>query len=374
MPWRPKIKISKPKYTFGGELKTPSGDDYVGRYFEDYKGNKYDGANPNNSTTELNAAEETPQVKRPLGFELNTPTQEDYNRGSFTRFFLKDTRNGKIAEVKRNTYLRERVFNTYMQGTNILWRLKGPIEDKDFNGRILKGARNANKESIEQAAQEFKGLELYLTEYTQFIREDESKAIHGLYTPGKELYYRGTLEEYVGHYHIHPALGFMEGRHHIEGAHKYLDPQNESIKVGFINKYPFLKDIFESEKRIQPKLPVVSLSDREVPEERKSDNVLPIEKPTEFEVKEPKELPIRKDDKALGAEDFSPELSPEEIKQQIKDYRFDPTKLPIEPNPDVKVVSSTLPSPSSSDKTISLNSRKKGSDFSNESREERLVY
>jgi len=166
----------------------------------------------------------------------------------------------------------------------------------------------------------------------------------------------------------------MEGRHHIEGAHKYLDPQNESIKVGFINKYPFLKDIFESEKRIQPKLPVVSLSDREVPEERKSDNVLPIEKPTEFEVKEPKELPVRKDDKALGAEDFSPELSPEEIKQQIKHYRFDPTKLPIEPNPDVKVVSSTLPSPSSSDKTISLNSRKKGSDFSNESQEERLVY
>lgn len=374
MPWRPKIKISKPKYTFGGELKTPSGEDYVGRYFEDYKGTKYDGANPNNSTTELNPAEETPQVKRPLGFELNTPTQEDYNRGSFTRFFLKDTRNGKIAEVKRNTYLRERVFNTYMQGTNIVWRLKGPIEDKSFSGRILKGARNANKETIEQAAKELPGLELYLTEYTQFIREDESKAIHGLYTAGKELYYRGTLDEYVGHYHIHPALGLMEGHHHIEGQHSYLDPQNESIKVGFINKYPFLEVIFESEKRIQPKLPVVSLSDRQPPEERKSDNVIPREDPTPFEVVDKKSLPERKDTKALGAETFSPELSPEEIKQQIKDYKFDPTKLPIKPDPDVKVVSSTLPAPSSSDKTITLNSRKQGSDLARESREERLVY
>lgn len=371
--WRPKIKISKPKYTFGGEYKTSDGKEYTGRYFEDYQGKVFNGANPNNSTGELISTKVTQEPKKPLGFELNPPTEEDYTRGSFTRFFLKDTRTGKIAEVKRNTYLRERVFNTYMQGTNLRWRLKGPIEDKDFNGRILKGARNSNKETIEVADKELPGLILYLTEYTQYIKDSESMGIHGLYTPGKELYFRGTLEEYVGYYHINPALGIMEGKEHIEGEHRYLDPQNESIKVGFINKYPTLKDIFDSEPRIEPKLPkdrtVISLSDRQPPEERKSDNKLPVETPTPFEVVDTKQLPERKDTKALSAD-----ISPDEIKRQVAEYKFDPTKVPIEPNPEVKIVQKTIAGKTAEGKASPLSSRKSGSDLSIESREERLRY
>lgn len=294
--WRPKIMISKPKYTFGGEFKTPSGGSYEGSYYKDYAGKIFDGNSSADSTVELSPIDSTQPQPRVLAFELNTPTAQDYERGNFVRYFLLDKRNGKIIEVRKNTYLREVVYTSYISGGNVRWRLAGPIEDRIFNGVTYQGARNANKQSIKALEDKIKGISQYITDYAQYIRENESKSITDLYTAGGEFYYNGTLEEFIGKYHIHQSMGIMEGADHMEGAHRTLIPQNESIRLKYIGLYPFLEDILLStpEKPIvKPRLPVVSLSDNPPPQPRPSDNYVKTDQRVDFEIKDPDLLPPR---------------------------------------------------------------------------------
>lgn len=294
--WRPKIMISKPKYTFGGEYNTPSGESYEGSYFKDYAGKIFDGNSSADSTVELLPIDSTQPEPRVLAFEINVPTDQDYERGNFVRYFLLDKRNGKIIEVRRNTYLREVVYTSYISGANVRWRLAGPIEDRVFNGVSYQGARNANKQSIELLEDRLKGISAYITDYTQFIKEQESNSITDLYTPGGEFYYKGTLQEYIGKYHIHRSMGIMEGPEHIEGVHRTLIPQNESIRLKYIGLYTFLEDILLStptESQSKPRLPIVPLSDNIPPKPRPSDNYVDVNQKLDFEIRDPDNLPPR---------------------------------------------------------------------------------
>ena len=167
----PKIKISLPKYTSGDLFDLPSGEDYSGYYFEDYKGNAYTGKEPSATSTLLTAVDDTEAL---LEEQYNIVTQSikpkpiDYKKGFITRYFLKDSRNGKIAEVKKNTFTEE-LKKLFVKGVTIDWIIEKPVKDILIEGNLFQGAATRNKLKVQQAEQQLKGISQFITKYDEFV-------------------------------------------------------------------------------------------------------------------------------------------------------------------------------------------------------------
>lgn len=185
----PKIKISQPKFTLGDLLKRLNGKPYKGYYYEDYKGNFYEGKSPAESTTPLEKIEQVEEdLKGKLVSIAVKPIPQDYEKGFLTRYFLKDTRNGKIAEVNKEIYTKE-LEELYIKGITIDWIIQKPANDILIEGSLYQGAITRNKLKVQQAEQQLRGIADYITQYDQFV-EVES------YTEGysfEELPYKQKL-------------------------------------------------------------------------------------------------------------------------------------------------------------------------------------
>ena len=138
------------------------------------------------------------------------PKDDDYNRGSYIRYFCK--RNNSINdyfEINKTTYdsISQRKtqfdFNLY-RVFNIRWSLG-------------ENAREINTNIVSRYERSLPGIQNLFNNPTEFARVIQNN----LTTTGNELFFEdGT--EYIGEYHIHPIQGPMVGAIHIQEPHAKL--------------------------------------------------------------------------------------------------------------------------------------------------------
>ena len=171
----PKGKISKPKYSNGTFEKT-DGTPYVGYYFEDSAGNLYTGKTPGKNSKPLidsTDTEDSDFTPTP-GFnffssEIVFPTEQDYENGFFTRYFLQDNRSTKIIEVGKDKYNNFRN-KGYISSVTIEWLLTTPIENVEKGPYVYFGSKAKNKETVEKQ-EDIPNLSSYIKNFAQFIKE-----------------------------------------------------------------------------------------------------------------------------------------------------------------------------------------------------------
>lgn len=233
MPYLPKSKVNIKEASSGEFVYRKGKKPFQGKYLELSNGKYYAGTNVINLGDELVKAKEEPSnnrmgnsfdsqkysllKKKKKKFLQNTkrvpinksiPTQEDYNRGYYTRFFAKriNQLEGYI-EISSDTFkkLQEKTdydYHLYIVGT-ITWVLKN-------------GTRKTNNNNLKILERTFP----YISKLFPILNEFE--VIDGpLNTTGGELYYENGVE-YIGPYHIHPEKGPMVGAEHIPEPHALL--------------------------------------------------------------------------------------------------------------------------------------------------------
>jgi len=159
------------KYSTGDEFIKPDGSAYTGYYVETYKGNFYQGKEFNSDSIKLRDIRALEEFKlRASNFVNNTikPTEKDYKEGSFIRYFLQDKRNKQIIEVNKENFLNLKKEN-YTIPVSIEWILSQPLEDLNKGPYIYFGAKTQNRESVEKAEKQIKGISQFIFNYGQFV-------------------------------------------------------------------------------------------------------------------------------------------------------------------------------------------------------------
>tara|TARA_R100000149_G_C5865205_1_gene130098 strand:+ start:528 stop:1442 length:915 start_codon:yes stop_codon:yes gene_type:complete len=169
----------------------------------------------------------------------NIPTEEDYEKGRYTRFFLKRVNEmfGYI-EVDQETFkavaFEDDTVNHHLYETGkITWSLVGNV-------------KVTNEAQIFLQREKFPNLNILFSKLDEF-RKTEDRLIENLSTEGGELYYEDG-REYKGPYHIHPGNGPMVGAVHIEGFHEvlYYEKQegvSSATGIAIGSKVPTLTEI-----------------------------------------------------------------------------------------------------------------------------------
>tara|TARA_E500000318_G_C3550646_1_gene208730 strand:- start:613 stop:1503 length:891 start_codon:yes stop_codon:yes gene_type:complete len=257
MSYFPKRLLNTNLYTAGNEfLLDGSGEPYQGKYFEDYRGNYYTGADSTDvnirklvKNTFLVEAEQKSDPynnqegskltntatskaynqakggensllkygKDPMSFRPS-PNSSDYQRGSIKRYFTKrvNSKTASIREINKDTFdsLRSRDgdYNFTIWRISLLnWKISGDIDE----------IRRINKNTVDRANIDFKGIKQYLRDLTQFAKNTKTT---DLYTSGNEFINKRTGIPYRGYYHIHPSKGPMVGARHTLEKHDLLLP------------------------------------------------------------------------------------------------------------------------------------------------------
>ena len=171
--WLPAFKYLKGLLALRGQFMLPSGEPYEGPYHELYNGETYTGSAPNVDAIRIYADDSEPHLPEPsyeekIVTEPVFPTPEDYDKGFFLRYYIKDNRNGKIIEVKKDTY-KEKTKEKFLSGIDVKWILDKPVKDIFNQGYLYKGAITRNKENVKKASLELKGLDTFITEYDTFV-------------------------------------------------------------------------------------------------------------------------------------------------------------------------------------------------------------
>ena len=238
MAYLPKSKVNIKEASQGEFILKKNKKPFKGKYLELSNGKYHAGTNTINLGEELiKAVEESsnnqmgssfdvkkyniliPKKKKflkntkPLPFNKNIPTEEDYQRGYYRRYFVRRINQPKgYIEINFNTVkkLQEKVdydYNLYEAGS-IIWALKN-------------GTRKTNSNNLRSLEQTFP----YISNFFPILNEFE--VIDGpLNTTGGELYYENGAE-YIGPYHIHPEKGPMVGLKHVPEPHALLKYSNE---------------------------------------------------------------------------------------------------------------------------------------------------
>ena len=155
-----------------------------------------------------------------------TPTNEDYKKGYFTRYFcVRANENINYFEISKQTY--NLILNQdpkYDFSLYEIGEIKWVILKKD----------NQNIASTNQNLLNLKSIEFPLIQ-ALFNNLEEYKP---LYTEGGYSTSDIKIIPYTGHYHIHPENGYaMEGPYHVSTKHRrlYLIPSNTTTGVSISN-------------------------------------------------------------------------------------------------------------------------------------------
>lgn len=158
------------KSTYGGEFQKPSGQEYRGKYIETASGKVYAGG----SLAEAKGAllpipkQEIRNVDRPYNDYIG-PSQDDYRRGYFIRYFLQDNRTTKIIEMNEVQWKQKKGLN-YVTPGSVTWLLSGPANDGEVNGIPFKGTATKNKEALEILEPNFPGILKFFRPYSEFVK------------------------------------------------------------------------------------------------------------------------------------------------------------------------------------------------------------
>jgi hypothetical protein len=182
-----KNKYTKPKSTPGGEfIYKETGKDYKGYYFEDYKKRYFAGSSPDSRGSELIKVKSpipgqlldsatTTLIQALKGLFRPTVKKSDKNKGTVTRYFVQAKNTKKITELDKDNYLLVKKTQPNYALATIEWIIKGPAEDKDFNGYPFEGAASKNKKAIQALESQIPGISTYVTDYSYLVEEPVPK-------------------------------------------------------------------------------------------------------------------------------------------------------------------------------------------------------
>jgi hypothetical protein len=178
----PETRYKKPKSTRGGEfIIKKTGEDYKGKYIETFDKKYYAGSTPEENGDELEKVNEEFPVGLAFtalpvlvgllgGFFKPKLKKGDKEKGFTKRFFVQDRKNNKIQETDQETYLQANGLPN-LNLAQVNWIVKGPAEDKNFNGYPFEGAASKNKKAIQGLESQMPGISIFVTDYT-FLVED----------------------------------------------------------------------------------------------------------------------------------------------------------------------------------------------------------
>ena len=230
MAYIPKSKVNILNTPGNEFIKKFGGEGYVGKYMELSNGKYYAGSDPSNLGEELIIPLAPNQLNNTIDSVLysnlkpkkakfltqiqsvypskSTPTEEDYERGYYSRYFAR-----KVNDPKNYMEIDAGVFNSINQQKNQYdFRL---YEVGSVTWNLKNGTRRPNFINLQLLERTFPFVSLI------FPKLDEFERIDGiLTTQGGELYYENG-KEYIGPYHLHEGKP-MVGPAHIEEPHATL--------------------------------------------------------------------------------------------------------------------------------------------------------
>lgn len=173
----PKIKIKIPDRDTIGNMVDEAGRQFLGSFFETYKGEFFSGTKPSSDSQPLESldrleAEHGDDVTSIFKVEFVPPTEKQLANGTFKRYFLQDKRNKNIVEITKDKFDNLET-NLFTKKLAVDWTLTPPAKDVYFNGVRFDGAETKNRQAIQQASQTIEGLQDYIKDYTQFVPESK---------------------------------------------------------------------------------------------------------------------------------------------------------------------------------------------------------
>ncbi len=173
----PKIKIKIPDKDTIRDVVDETGKEFIGSFFETYKGELFSGTRPTSNSKPLQSSD-TLESNFPTNqevtfkIEFTPPTEKQLADGKFKRYFLQDRRTKNIAEITKEKFDNLEP-NLYTQKASLDWTLTPPAKDVYFNGVTFDGAETKNRQAVQQASQTVEGLQQYVQDYAQFVPESK---------------------------------------------------------------------------------------------------------------------------------------------------------------------------------------------------------
>jgi len=238
----PESKKKKGKL-LGKLLDLATGAAFLGSFFQDHLGNFFKGKGMTDNPEPLLFQPDKKEEETDNKFfnRYLKPSDKDYKKGKLTRFFVKDIPSGKVAELDKNAYIKQKNENKpYRKFHKLDWLVSGLVENTKIKGYDAEGIKSKNEKTILAAERALPGIGNILNDGAQFTQNTLSKNVQGnlvseedrLGANSKEnlesrigqFVIKGTDIPYNGPYHIHPTLGPMVGARHVNKPHDYLVP------------------------------------------------------------------------------------------------------------------------------------------------------
>jgi hypothetical protein len=200
----PPNKIKPNQYTSGNEyVVAQDRSNYIGYYFTTFDGKTFTGKTVGDTfNLELLPASQFEQSSQDYTFvgdrfynqilkgtddniqqlpkysipkpTIISPTNSNYQRGFFTRYFMRRVNGDVISEINRVTFndlLQGNKYNSALYVTTSLpWRISGQLDTSIQNGIATRGVREVNFETVRRVNVIFMGIDQYLTDYTEFYQ------------------------------------------------------------------------------------------------------------------------------------------------------------------------------------------------------------
>ncbi len=165
------------------------------------------------------------------------PTEEDYDKGYFYRYFAKRKNSPtNLYEINKTTY-KELIQGKYDSVLYLPGKILWSLEDETINNiNVLKSEKN------------YPGIGYLfgnILEYIFFARDMEAGTDSGtenlIAQEGELVYLDGTPFPAGGKYHIHPSKGLMEGGKHTSESHsrlRYTNPGSSTQTTSNVTPQP----------------------------------------------------------------------------------------------------------------------------------------
>ena len=135
-----------------------TGVPYTGKMIETYTGKYYAGSkvDAEKELTKLNSSNKSSKA---LFTGKHEPSESEYVSGYFMRYFVQDTRTGKVTELRPEKYkgLQENRPNYYHLSSRN-WILKGNLQDRKIGNQTIPGVFSKNWETMLELENELPGI------------------------------------------------------------------------------------------------------------------------------------------------------------------------------------------------------------------------
>jgi hypothetical protein len=163
----PKSKYSSPKHTPGKEY-TLNGSEYRGWYVETYQKRFYTGKTILQDSQEIFPIIEKSSSENIFTEQEITPSDSNRTDGVMNRYIIQRVSNRKIIEVTKEKFDLFKNKPGYRR-IIIFWIIRGPSQNKFFNGYIYYGAEYKNKETVSKLKSTIPGISNFFKNYSEFV-------------------------------------------------------------------------------------------------------------------------------------------------------------------------------------------------------------